>query len=149
MMGPSLYCDRARMWASLAADGEITEVERASLRAHTAVCPDCEAWTAAVVGLAEGLRTAPLVEPERDATVPARPRRTRAGAFQVFAAAAAVAVAVGLGRLAASLTSPGGGQGPPRAAVAATQEPYIEQQQLALLGRAAERGPRGGHAIPV
>jgi len=149
MMGPTLYCDRARMWASLAVDGEISEVERDSLRAHVAVCPACEAWAAGVVDLAGALRTAPPVEPGRTLfQPPVRPRRIRARAVQLAAAAAATAAAVGLGHLAASLTSPAGGKAPSRAAIAATQEPYVEQQQLALLSRAADRTPRG-RVVPV
>ncbi|TML89834.1 MAG: zf-HC2 domain-containing protein [Actinobacteria bacterium] len=149
MMGPTLYCDRARMWASLAVDGEISEVERDSLRAHVAVCPACEAWAAGVVDLAQTLRTAPLAEPSRTLfDPPIRSRHLQLRALQLAAAAAAVAASVGLGHLAASLTSPAGGKAPSRAAIAATQEPYIEQQQLALLGRAAERTPRG-RVVPV
>jgi anti-sigma factor RsiW len=149
MMGPSLYCDRARMWASLAVDGEISEAERDSLRAHVAVCPACEAWVAGVADLAEALRTAPLEEPGRTLfRPPVRSRRTQVRALQLAAAAAAIAAAVGLGHLAASLTAPAGGKALSRAAIAATQEPYIEQQQLALLSRAAERTPRG-RVVPV
>jgi predicted anti-sigma-YlaC factor YlaD len=149
MMGPTLYCDRARMWASLAVDGEISDVERDSLRAHVAVCPACEAWAAGVVDLAESLRAAPPAEPSRTLfRPPVRSRRTQVRAVQLAAAAAAIAAAVGLGHLAASLTAPAGGTAPPRAAIAATQEPYIEQQQLALLSRAAERTPRG-RVVPV
>ena len=148
MMGSSLYCDRARMWASLAADGEISASESASLRAHTAVCPECAAWAAGLVQLVEGMRAAAPVVPERTFMQPVRARRTRTRAIQLAASAAAVAAAVGLGHLAASLTAPAAGKAPSRAAIAATQEPYIEQQQLALLGRPADR-TRHGRVLPV
>ena len=149
MMGSSLYCDRARMWASLAADGEISASESASLRAHTAVCPECAAWAARLVQLVDGMRAAPAVVPDRTFVHPVRSGRTRTRAIQLAASAAAIAAAVGLGHLAASLTAPSGGVAPSRAAIAATQEPYIEQQQLALLSRQADRGVPHGRMLPV
>jgi ferric-dicitrate binding protein FerR (iron transport regulator) len=137
------------MWASLAVDGEISVAERDSLRAHVAVCPACAAWSVGAVDLAQTLRAAPPEVPGRTLFQPASsPRRVRVRAIQLAASAAAVAAAVGLGHLAASFTSPAGSKAPSRAAIAATQEPYIEQQQLALLGRAAERFPRG-RVVPV
>jgi anti-sigma factor RsiW len=148
MTGQSLQCERARVWASLAADDEISELELASLHAHLAVCPSCAASAAQVDGLVRELRSAPHVEPERVLFRPMPSRWTRVRGLQLAAAAAAVVLSLGLGRLAGSLTSPAGPKGPARSAVAATQEPYVEQTMLALLGRKADRTPRG-RIVPV
>jgi anti-sigma factor RsiW len=146
MTDSSAHCDRARLWASLAVDGEISELERASLAAHVAACPECAAYAAELGGLVTALRSAPAVEPGRSLFQRHPYRYTRVRAIQVVASAAAVVAAVGLGHFAASLTSPGGGT-PSRSAIVATQEPYAEQSLLALLGRPAER--RHGRMLPV
>jgi anti-sigma factor RsiW len=147
MTGPSLLCDRARLWASLAVDGEISELERASLAAHASACPACAAYAAGLGALAGVLRTAPPVEPGRLLFRREPLRYTRVRAIQVLAAAAAVVAAVGLGHFAASLTAPGGAA-PSRSAVAATQEPYVEQSLLALLARPSGPAPHG-RMLPV
>ena len=45
-------CEMARLWISMAADGEANEVERAALDEHLEFCDDCSEWRA----LAETLR---------------------------------------------------------------------------------------------
>jgi predicted anti-sigma-YlaC factor YlaD len=143
-----LYCDRARLWASLAADGEASASELASLRAHIGVCPECEAWAAGLTVLVDGLRSAAPVEPERTLFLaPARGSRLRMRTIQLVAAAAAVVAAAALGHVVATVTS-SSTPGPIRVGVAATQQPYLEQQRLALLRRSETHGPRG-EMIPV
>lgn len=151
MTGSSgLHCDRARLWASLAADGEASASELASLRAHLGVCPECRTWSEELAVLVDELRTAGPVEPEVPLfePAPARARRLRTRSVQWVASAAAVAAAVALGHFVATFTSSPAAPIAARVGVAATQEPYVEQRQLALLRRGDPQGPRGA-MIPV
>jgi predicted anti-sigma-YlaC factor YlaD len=107
-------CERARLWVSLSLDGELSEIERVSLRAHVGRCAACAAFEGDVGALTVELRNAPLVSPARvDADGPAIPvalprrRSTAMRVLQVGAAAAAVVLAAGLGSLAGSLSSGG------------------------------------------
>jgi hypothetical protein len=128
---------------SLDLDGELSEVEHALLRAHLERCGACAAAARDVWVFTVALRAAPL---ERPVTVPALPRRRRPAVrvFQVGAAAAAVAAAVGLGSLAGSLSSSSKPQPPSlAAAIAETQQPYLEQRLLAMDRIHAEHGETG------
>jgi anti-sigma factor RsiW len=102
------------LWVSLALDGELSEIERVSLRAHVGRCAICAAFEGDVGALTVELRNAPLVPlatagAGRAAIPVALPRRRSAAArvLQVSAAAAAVVLAAGLGSLAGSLSSGG------------------------------------------
>lgn len=69
-------CERARFWASLRVDGELSELESALLDAHLARCAGCRELAAGFVASTAALRSAPL---ERVAPVaidvPRAPRR--------------------------------------------------------------------------
>lgn len=94
------------MQASLRLDRELSEIEMASLRAHSRRCVACASFARELAAFTRELRTAP---PERPAAGIAAPRRSRASVrlLQLSAAAAAVvALAAGLGSLAGSLSSP-------------------------------------------
>src|SRR6476646_6391994 len=54
-------CARARFWASLRVDGELSELESALLDAHLGRCADCSAYATGVAGVTAALRNAPLV----------------------------------------------------------------------------------------
>jgi len=99
-------CERARSWVSLSFDGELSEIEQASLRAHVGRCAACAGFERDMDALTRELRTAPL---ERPAVVVMLPRRRSAAVrvLQISAAAAAVVLAAGLGSVAGSLSSPG------------------------------------------
>jgi predicted anti-sigma-YlaC factor YlaD len=99
-------CERARLWVSLALDGELSEIEQVSLRAHVGRCAACAAFEHDALALTMELRNAP---PERPALPVALPRRrsTAMRVLQVGAAAAAIVLAAGLGSLAGSLSSKG------------------------------------------
>jgi len=99
-------CERARLWVSLALDGELSEFEQVSLRAHVGRCAACASFGHDVDALTLELRNAPLQRPATPEALPRR-RSTTARVFQVGAAAAAVVLAAGLGSLAGSLTSGG------------------------------------------
>jgi anti-sigma factor RsiW len=98
-----MECERARARASLGLDGELSQVELASLRAHVGRCAECATYARDLDGLTQELRSAPLQRP--GGSVPARRRKTGARRLQLGLAAAAVVLAAGLGSLAGSLTS--------------------------------------------
>jgi predicted anti-sigma-YlaC factor YlaD len=108
----SAECERARKRASLALDGELSEIGQASLRAHVGRCAVCAEFASDLEALTTELRAAPL---ERPRSRYAPRRRSAVRLLQVAAAAAAVAVAGALGGLAGSLSSsdpgPSGSQG--------------------------------------
>src|SRR3989442_3273115 len=53
-------CERAREWASLRLDSELSELESALLEAHLQRCASCGAFAVEIEGAALQLRTAPL-----------------------------------------------------------------------------------------
>jgi anti-sigma factor RsiW len=93
-------CERARAQTSLALDCELSELERAQLRAHLAECPDCAVFLAALRGVTHQLRAAPLPKPSRPLAPRRRSRRTA-----LACASLAVLCAAGGGGLAGSLRS--------------------------------------------
>jgi predicted anti-sigma-YlaC factor YlaD len=94
---PDSRCDRARDWASLRADGELSELESALLVAHLRRCDGCASFALGVDAVAAQLRTAPLEELARPVRLPEG--RAPLRAVQLGAAAALVAAAAGLGTL--------------------------------------------------
>jgi ferric-dicitrate binding protein FerR (iron transport regulator) len=102
-----VVCERARVWASLAPDGELSSFELRLLSAHVERCAHCRAFADDVSGLTELVRTTPSDEIRLPVTVPGRERllrRRRAGVLSVAASAAVVAIAVSIG--ASSKVSP-------------------------------------------
>ena len=138
-------CEQARFWASLAADGELSELEASALEAHVRSCEGCRSFAVELGGIAVTLRDAPLLEP-RPFRVPVMRRRVRTAV--VAAALAVVALAAGAGSLVGTLSS-GSGSARHAHVSAAAQKPFIEQQLLALANGVAEpqRGRGGGRVI--
>src|SRR3954451_24745631 len=97
-------CERARTWASLRIDGELSQFGQAQLRAHVGRCAACAAVAHDLERLAEELRRAPLEQPTT-VVMPVARRSTGRRALQLGAAAAAIAIAASLGSLAGSLSS--------------------------------------------
>ena len=91
-------CDRAREYASLRLDGELSDFESALLGSHIERCPSCRAFAEDLVGVTERLRTAPLERPLIVLTLPQR-RFAALRTMQASAAAAAVVSVVGIGAL--------------------------------------------------
>lgn len=93
-------CERARQWASIELDGELSTFERVLLRAHLAHCPPCREFRTDTNGLTHALRMAPLQQLEH----PIEISRVRRGLrLRLAPAAAAMAVAVvGLGSILAT-----------------------------------------------
>jgi anti-sigma factor RsiW len=100
----SMECERARSRASLALDGELSQVEQALLRAHVGRCAACARFARDVDALTQEIRATPHTRPTR-AVLPERRRSTGRRTLQLGVAAAAVATAAALGSLAGSLTS--------------------------------------------
>jgi anti-sigma factor RsiW len=87
-------CERVRAFVSLELDGELSELERSVLEAHTEDCDACREYRASVVGYTHALRLSAPQAPGRSFWIP-RPRRRLAPFSITAAAAAAVAVFVG------------------------------------------------------
>lgn len=93
-------CERAREWSSLGLDGELSEFERALLRAHLARCASCSAYAETVTHATAELRRAPFVPLAAQVELPRRRGRVLPlRAIQAASATAALAAAVGLGAL--------------------------------------------------
>ena len=92
----SQLCARARFWASLRLDGELSELESALLDAHLARCAECSAVISEFGTLTHDLRARPL---EHVAPVVIRRARSPRRAFVGAVIAAVVAAGVLLGGL--------------------------------------------------
>lgn len=93
-------CERAREWASLELDNELSTFERALLDAHLEGCRTCTEFRSTISGLTGALRSAPH---ERfDGVVIGRHPRRRVRMRLAPAAAAMAVAAVGLGSIVAS-----------------------------------------------
>jgi hypothetical protein len=57
-------CERARQWASLRIDDELSELEDALLEKHLEGCASCSAFAARLAATAEAVRAVPLERPE-------------------------------------------------------------------------------------
>jgi predicted anti-sigma-YlaC factor YlaD len=97
-------CERARTWASLALDGELSQVESARLSAHVGRCARCAEFARDVDAVTQELRAMPSVRPRAQCT-PVRRRNSGARVLQLSAAVVVVASAAALGSMAGSLTS--------------------------------------------
>lgn len=86
-----VLCERARSWAALAPDNELSELERKLLDAHLARCPGCSRFAERVLAVAEALRAESLQPLTYPLTVPSWRRRTAYARFRTVGAAAAVA----------------------------------------------------------
>lgn len=144
MGGLSIECERARLWASLDADSEITELERTALGAHLRGCPGCAAAVMEVGVVVRSMRRTPLVEPSRPLLLLPRGRRHRR--LHLAASAAAVAAALAFGSLAGALSSGGAGSAKPQNA--AVHRLQIQQSLLALMAGSADPSRPHGRVIP-
>jgi len=93
-------CDRARQWASIDVDGQLSEFERTLLDAHLVGCQSCAEFRREIARLTQVVRAAPAAQLTRPIEV-ARVRR-RYGLRLAPAAAAMAAAVLGLGSLLAS-----------------------------------------------
>lgn len=86
-----VLCERARSWAALAPDNELSELERKLLDAHLARCGGCSSFAERVAAVAEALRREALQQPSYPVAVPSWRRRTVYARVRTIGAAAAVA----------------------------------------------------------
>lgn len=89
---PHQRCERARSWAALAPDGEISELEKTLLHSHLARCGSCSSFAADVAEIAAALRAASFEPPPRPIAVTTWRRRRVLARLRTVGAAAAVAV---------------------------------------------------------
>lgn len=92
MVSSGVLCERARSWAALAPDGELSELERKLLGSHLTRCAACSRFAVEVAAIAADLRVAVLQPLPRPVTIPTWHRRPVYARFRGVAAAAAVAV---------------------------------------------------------
>ena len=87
-------CDHVRIWAALAPDGELTELERRALRAHVRQCGSCAQFAYGVEHISMLLRAEELERPSFPPLVPRVVRRRGALAARARSVTAAAAVAL-------------------------------------------------------
>src|SRR5438034_7977725 len=84
-------CERAREWASLCLDNELSELESVLLDSHLRRCAACAAYAAEIGAITAQIRAAELEPLVRPTVLPSRRRfGWTAGALQAGAASAAV-----------------------------------------------------------
>lgn len=147
-------CERAREWASLRLDGELSEFEQALLGGHLEKCADCARYVAQVDTTTTALRGAEWERLVTHVTLPVRRRRAvPLRAMSAMAGAAAVAAAVGLGTLFGSLGTTQRPAGPSISRSAVSSQPQseaalIQEPKLAMLkARMGAAGPQRGIGI--
>jgi Putative zinc-finger len=142
-------CARARFWASLRVDEELSELEGALLDAHLARCDDCRAFTLSAELSTDAIRAASHISHAPVVLdLPRSPRRLAAGAgIAGLVAAAAVAGVLVRGTVSPGSTRPSAV--PPVAVVASVETP----DQLRRLRRTTllneRRLPRNISAEPA
>jgi hypothetical protein len=116
-------CERAREWASLRVDGELSELECHLLEEHLARCADCAEFARDVAHHSLALRAAPHVPFSAFLTLPRR-RRVPARSLQL-AAAALAATALVVGSLGVGSRPTGSGNGEPRVVPPRTPDDFV------------------------
>jgi anti-sigma factor RsiW len=102
----SMACERARVWAALLPDGELSQFEKRILEVHLARCADCARHAEQVAAIVAVVRETPSESMQSPVEVVRRPRlgwgsvrRLAVGGTAAAAAAAvALSVAVAVGR---------------------------------------------------
>jgi predicted anti-sigma-YlaC factor YlaD len=139
---PTAVCDRARTWAALAPDGELSELERKLLDAHVQRCPACAHFALDVAAIAAELRAAGPEPLARPLSIPIWRRRPVYARVRAVGAAAAVAVmALGIAaRSPLSSTDQGDSLELPRVTNFANRAP---QREVELITRRVENEKAG------
>ena len=146
-------CERAREWASLRLDGELSELEQALLNAHLGRCAACAEYARNVTDVTQALRRAEASRLSVPVALPLGRRALPLRAVSAAAAAAAVVAAVGLGTL---IGSRGGGHpafhgvANARASVSSElqgEQALIQEPKLAMLRAKAGLGKQRGLGI--
>jgi hypothetical protein len=127
-------CTRARELAALEPDGELSQLDRVRLTAHTGRCAGCREFRRDVAAATTALRSAPLELPSRQVLLPHR-RRLRLRAVQVSAAAAVLLVSAGIGALAPLRAHPRTPSLPSARFPRATEQTERQEQRSVRLDR--------------
>ena len=90
-------CDRAREWASLGLDGELSDFERVLLDSHLRRCPACAAYVVEIGAITEAIRATELEPLAIPVVLPLRRRISYRGIVLQAGAAAAAALALTVG----------------------------------------------------
>ena len=101
----SRACERARTWAALAPDGELSMLELRLLQAHLDRCPSCARTANDIEAITETIRSAPLEEPPAQISLPVLRRRSALGRIPGVALAGRVAAVAAVGLLAFTVGS--------------------------------------------
>lgn len=129
-------CDRAREWASLRLDDELSALEEELLERHLGVCPECSGFEQRIRVATHALRSAPAEAPAGRVNVP---RREAAPRFRRRSLALIAAAALALGALVGSLVER-----------PSSQAPAAHQRQVSLLDIQQLRDlPRQRFTAPV
>jgi hypothetical protein len=136
-----VLCERARGWAALAPDGELSELERKLLDAHLQRCHACGYFAVQVAAVAAELREAALQPLPRPVSVPIWRRRPIYARVRAVGAAAAVAVmALGVASRAPLSPSDRDSSELPRVTNFANQAP---EREVELINRRLENREQG------
>jgi anti-sigma factor RsiW len=147
----SVVCDRVHEQVSLELDGELSELERRMLAAHTRSCAACAGYVEGVTRFTYAMREAKLESPERPVViVPGRAvlSRLRASRMQVGVAAAMAVAALGIGsRIALEPSS----SASPLVTAAVTRFPTDTEtsNEMTLLRLARDGDPRNRSAAEL
>ena len=141
-----VLCERARTWAALAPDGELSELERKLLDAHVQRCAACAYFAVEVAAVASELRAAALQPLPRPLVVPIWRRRPVYARVRAVGAAAAVAV-MALGVASRAPLSAGDRESfdLPRVTNFANKTP---EHEVELIARRVENEKAGDHPLP-
>ena len=120
-------CERARFWASLRLDGELSELEGALLDAHLARCAGCQAVVEGFSASTSALRSAPL---EHFAPVAVALTRSPRRLLALIAVAAVLVLGMTAGGLVRDQVSQEAAQAPPIVAAVASFETPDQLRQL-------------------
>jgi predicted anti-sigma-YlaC factor YlaD len=135
-------CERARCFACLAPDGELTDLQEKFLTFHLEECSSCRAFAESVGVTTAAIRAAPPVDPPEVRVVPLARRRLSARALPA-AAAVAVAVTAGLAGLAGVQPQQSDRGVPPAPRPGYLDDAAYEQGLIDSLQRAPLRGYPG------
>jgi ferric-dicitrate binding protein FerR (iron transport regulator) len=100
MSDRTVICERARAWAALQPDGELSSFEQRLLGAHLERCAECRAFTARIDVATQAIRAAPLEPLAHPVAISVARRRRfapRRAVYSTAAAAAAAAMALSIG----------------------------------------------------
>ena len=87
-------CENVRVWAALAPDGELSELERRALRSHLRQCGSCARFAHGVEEISMLLRAEELQQPSFSPLIPRVARRRHAFVARARTVTAAAAVAL-------------------------------------------------------